>query len=82
MTNTVVGRVHSVSSNNRKKLANFTYAHSETQLDSLTGLTNKMHTQHLISTYLHNNPNSNCALFVIEVQSLFLYNISERRCFL
>lgn len=81
MKNTVVGRVHSVSSNNRKKLANFTYAHSETQLDSLTGLTNKMHTQHLITTYLHNNPNSNCALFVIDVDNFKSVNDTNGHLF-
>lgn len=81
MKNTVVGRVHSVSSNNRKKLANFSYAHSETQLDSLTGLTNKMHTQHLVSTYLHNNPESNCALFVIDVDNFKLVNDTNGHLF-
>ncbi len=81
MKNTVTGRVHSVSSNNRKKLANFSYAHAETQLDSLTGLTNKMHTQQLISNYLHDNPMCNCALFVIDVDNFKSVNDNNGHLF-
>ncbi len=81
MKDTVVGRVHSVSSNNRKKLAGFSYAHLETQLDSLTGLTNKMHTQHLITNYLRNNPDSNCALIVIDVDNFKSVNDTNGHLF-
>lgn len=81
MKKTVTGRVHSVSSNNRKKLANFNYTHSETQLDSLTGLTNKMHTQQLISNYLFDYPNSNCALFVIDIDNFKSVNDNNGHLF-
>ena len=81
MKNTVVGRVHSVSSSNKKKLANFNYAHAETQLDSLTGLTNKMHTQHLISRYLHDNPDCKCALFVIDIDNFKSVNDNNGHLF-
>lgn len=81
MKNTVTGRIHSVSGYNRKKLARFSYNHAETQLDSLTGLTNKMHTQHLISQYLYDNPTSNCALFVIDVDDFKLVNDNNGHLF-
>lgn len=81
MKNTLIGRVHSVSRNNRKKLTGFNYALSETQLDLLTGLTNKMHTHHLISNYLKDNPNSNCALFVIDVDNFKSVNDNNGHLF-
>ncbi len=81
MKNTVTGRVHSINVHNRKKLVRFSNTPAELQLDSLTGLTNKMHTQHLISQYLHDNPNSNCALFVIDVDNFKSVNDNNGHLF-
>lgn len=81
MNKTVVGRVHSVNHKNKEKIQNLTYSHSELQLDSLTGLTNKMMTNQLIINYLKNNPDSNCALFVIDVDNFKAVNDNNGHLF-